>query len=251
MHRPDEWVPPSPQSQSLLGFVRRQEVLIRLRADELNRLEAPMLNELVKASISASIDALDSELSRMKEAIEGLFTGGVLQKQRDLLTSIPGVGILTAARILGEMPNIAAFRNSKAVAAFAGLSPKHYESGSIRWASRLSKSGNANLRRALYFPAVTAIRYNPIFQAFADRMKAAGKSNMTIIAAVMRKLLVLGYALLEIWNAFRFFVSFCLTVNTASGSLGRQTRFPRNLRIRESVPGLLYDRDALPNPRCL
>ena len=161
-----------------------------------------MLNELVKASLSASIDALDSELSRMKEAIEGLFTGGVLQKQRDLLTSIPGVGILTAARILGEMPNIAAFRNSKAVAAFAGLSPKHYESGSIRWPSRLSKSGNANLRRALYFPAVTAIRYNPIFQAFADRMKAAGKSNMTIIAAVMRKLLVLGYALLKSGTPF-------------------------------------------------
>jgi len=203
MHCPAEWVPPSPESQALQAFVRRQEVLIRLRADELNRSEAPMIHEEVKASIEATILSLNSELARIEKAIEQLFSaGGTLQTQRDLLTSIPGIGKTTAARILGEMPNIARFRDSKAVAAFAGLSPRHYESGSIRWPSRLSKSGNASLRRALYFPAVTAIRFNPIFRNFAARLKERGKSNMTIIAAVMRKLLVLSYAMLKSGSAF-------------------------------------------------
>ena len=203
MHRPDKWTPASPETQALQALVRRQEVLIRLRADELNRLEAPMLHEIVKASIAATMLALDSELARIENAIQQLFSvSEKLGSQRNLLISIPGVGKATAALILGELPNLAQFRDSKAVAAFAGLSPRHYESGSIRWPSRLSKSGNANLRRALYFPAVTAIRYNPVFRSFANRLKSRGKSSMTIIAAVMRKLLVLSYAMLKSGKTF-------------------------------------------------
>jgi transposase len=102
-----------------------------------------------------------------------------------LLTSIPGIGETTAARILGEMPNITEFRDVKAVAAFAGLSPRHYQSGSIRWPSRLAKIGNSSLRQALYFPAITAMRHNPVLSRFAERLRERGKSKMTIIAAVM------------------------------------------------------------------
>ena len=100
------------------------------------------------------------------------------------------------------MPNITEFRNVKAVAAYAGLSPRHYQSGSIEHRSRLAKTGNAHLRRALYFPAISAMRYNPPIRAFTKRLSARGKSKMTIVAAAMRKLLTLTYGVLKSERAF-------------------------------------------------
>ncbi len=100
------------------------------------------------------------------------------------------------------MPNITEFRDVKAVGAFAGLSPRHYQSGSTEHRSRLVKTGNANLRRALYFPAITAMRHNPRIRALAERLQSRGKSKMTIVAAAMRKLLTLAYGVLKSGRAF-------------------------------------------------
>ena len=119
-----------------------------------------------------------------------------------MLISIPGIAETTAARILGEMPNITEFRDVKAVAAYAGLSPRHYQSGSIEYRSRLAKTGNAHLRRALYFLALTAIRQNRPILEFAKRLRARGKSKMIVVAAAMRKLLTLAYGVLKSGRAF-------------------------------------------------
>ncbi len=156
-----------------------------------------MIASVVKASIEATLSHLDREITRVEREIDQLFDRyPPLRQQRELLTSIPGIGETTAARILGEMPNIAEFRDVKAVAAYAGLSPRHHESGSIRWPSRIAKT-DASLRTALYFPAISAMRYNPPLRRFADRLRERGKSNMTIITAVMRKLLTLAYGVLK------------------------------------------------------
>jgi transposase len=203
MHAPDPWVPPAPEIRVLQGLVRRYQSLVQMRTEEQNRLQAPMIAAVVTKSIKATLRHLDREIERVDREIEQLFDQyPPLRRQRDLLTSIPGIGDTTAARILGEMPNIAEFRNVKAVAAYAGLSPHHYESGSIRRPSRLAKTGNASLRTALYFPAISAMRYNPMLRRFADRMRKRGKSNMTIIAAVMRKLLTLAYGVLKSGKLF-------------------------------------------------
>jgi hypothetical protein len=115
-----------------------------------------MIAGVVQASIEATLAHLNSEIDRVEREIAQLFDRfPPLRRHRELLTSIPGIGETTAARILGEMPNIAEFRNVKAVAAYAGLSPRHHESGSIHWPSRIAKTGNANLRTALYFPALS------------------------------------------------------------------------------------------------
>lgn len=207
MHVPDPWTPPAPEIRALQGLIRRYQSLVQMRTEEQNRLQAPMIASVVKASIEATLAHLDREIERVAHEISQLFDRyPPLRRQRELLTSIPGIGETTAARILGEMPNIAEFRDVKAVAAYAGLSPRHYESGSIRWPSRIAKTGNASLRTALYFPAISAMRYNPVLRRFADRLRDRGKSNMTIIAAVMRKLLTLAYGVLK---SGRFFDPTC------------------------------------------
>jgi len=203
MYVPEPWTPPAPEIRTLQGLVRRYHSLVEMRTEEQNRLGAPIVAAPVKASITATLEHLERELERVDREIAQLFDEHPpLRRQRDLLVSIPGIGETTAARILGEMPNIVEFRGVKAVSAFAGLSPQHYESGSIRRPSRLSKAGNADLRQALYWPAISAMRHNPILRAFADRLRGRGKANMTIIAAVMRKLLTLAYGVLKSGRAF-------------------------------------------------
>jgi transposase len=197
-HAPEPWAPPAEEIRALQGLIRRYQSLVQMRTEEQNRLQAPMIASVVKASIEATLAHLDGEINRVEREIDQLFDRyPPLRRQRELLTSIPGIGETTAARILGEMPNITEFRDVKAVAAYAGLSPRHHESGSIRWPSRIAKTGNASLRTALYFPAISAMRYNPLLRRFADRLRERRKSNMTIITAVMRKLLTLAYGVLK------------------------------------------------------
>lgn len=101
--------------------------------------------------------------------------------------SIPGVGERVASTLLSELPDMTTFRNSKTLAAFVGLCPREFRSGSSVSAAWLSKVGNAHIRRVLYMPALTAMRCNPILADFASRLRARGKRNKQIIAAVLRR----------------------------------------------------------------
>ena len=79
-----------------------------------------------------------------------------------------------------------------------GLSPREFRSGSsVRGRPRLAKAGNARLRKALYLPTLTAIRFNPLLQSFFDRLVAAGKPKMQAVGACMRKLVMLCYGVLK------------------------------------------------------
>jgi len=204
LHRPEPWVPPAPEIRILQGLVRRQQSLIEMRVEEENRRGAPLVPAAVMASIQATLDHIARELERVDNEIKKLFDDHpTLKKQRDLLITIPGIAETTAARILGEIPNIAEFRDVKAVAAYAGLSPRHYQSGSIAYRSRISKTGNAQLRRSLFFPAIAAMAHNDRIRALAERLRARGKSKMTIVAAAMRKLLTIAYGVLKSGEPFK------------------------------------------------
>ena len=117
-HAPEPWTPPAPEIRALQGLVRRYQSLVQMRTEEQNRLQAPMIAPVVEASIEATLVHLDREITRVEHEIDQLFERyPPLRRQRELLTSIPGIGETTAARIFGEMPNIAEFRDVKAVAA--------------------------------------------------------------------------------------------------------------------------------------
>jgi transposase len=123
-----------------------------------------------------------------------------LARQRDLLVSIPGIGPQTAAVVIADLGDVEAFRSARSVAAFAGLVPSHHVSGtSVRRKPRLSKVGRtaygpARLRRALYFPALSAMRQNAAVRVFAGRLLGQGKAKMAVVGASMRKLLQIASA---------------------------------------------------------
>lgn len=200
---PEPWTPPAPEVRELQALLRHLANLEETRQEQRNRLEAPLVTEAVRTSLHELIDALDAEIRRIEAAIADLFNNHPkLRRDRDLLTSVPGIGEKTAARIIGEMPDVSTFASSKAAAAYAGLSPEHRQSGVGAKRTRLSKAGNAHLRRALYFPAVVAMRYNPPLRAMADRLALRGKPKMVILGALMRKLVTIAYAILKSGKPF-------------------------------------------------
>ena len=121
---------------------------------------------------------------------------------RSLLRSIPAVGPVLCAGLLAELP--ADLRDARAATAYAGLNPRHRQSGSsLRGRTCPGKPGNARLRRLLHVPALAALRHNPVLRAQAARLKARGKTGKTLVAAIMRKLLCLclgGLPSLNLWN---------------------------------------------------
>ena len=121
-----------------------------------------------------------------------------LKQKSDLLDSIPGIGATTAALLLAEITDFKQYKSARQVAAYAGLVPRERRSGSsVRGRTCLSKIGNARLRKALYFPAMTALRCSGFFQQWASGMRERGKSKMSVIGAAMRKLIHLAYGVLK------------------------------------------------------
>ncbi len=196
MH-PTPWEPPSPFQQRLKRLARRRVALDEMRVQESNRLGAPGSSD-VRSSIEATLSFLDRQIDEIDGQIRSLIDDDpTLRGKRELLTSIPGIGERLAVTILGELPNISEFRSAKALSAFTGLCPREFRSGKSISASWLSKAGNAHLRRMLYMPAVAAIRCNPILKDFASRLRSSGKHGKQIVAAVMRRLLILAYGVLK------------------------------------------------------
>lgn len=111
----------------------------------------------------------------------------VLDAQVAVLESMPGIGFISAVAVLTELPELGQV-SPKAIAGLAGLAPYVQESGKFKGQSRLS-GGRARARKALYMPALVAVRRNPVLKAFYERLKGAGKPPKKALAACMRKLL--------------------------------------------------------------
>jgi transposase len=93
-------------------------------------------------------------------------------------------------------------RVQKAVA-FIGLAPREMISGSsIKGKPRICKVGHARLRKALFMPALVAMRYNPVMIDFGNRLRRKGKNGKVIVCAIMRKLVHLIYGILKSGKPF-------------------------------------------------
>lgn len=201
--RRPRWSPLSREVRELQALARRLDSLLEMRQMEANRLEVAG-TRAVKESLSEHIAFLDREIARARALIRShIDSHPGLRAQRELLVSIPGIGGTTAAKLLSEIMDVKLYESARQLAAFAGLAPRLHESGSsVRRKARLSKAGAPRLRKALYFPAVVAIRHNPYVKEMSERLRARGKCPMQVIGAAMRKLLHLAYGVLKSGRPF-------------------------------------------------
>lgn len=194
--QPNIWQPTANHIRELQAFVNLLDSLIANKNQENNRLDKS--HEVISANIKAHIEFLDKQIKEVEVLISThIKEHKDLNDKNNLLASIPGIGEKTIATILAFL-SLEKFDSAKQVAAFVGLNPKPRQSGSsVRGVSRISKTGDADLRRAFYMPALTAIRFNPIIKDFAKRLTGTGKSKMVVVIASMRKLIHIIYGVLK------------------------------------------------------
>jgi transposase len=202
--QPLPWAPPAAEVRELQALVRRVEMLQEMAHQEGNRQQSGVRSAAVLASLEATRAFLSQEIAKVQRLLqEQVEQSAELRGQQLLLCSIPGVGLWTAVRVLAEIDEVRAAVDARQLAAYAGLTPRERTSGSsVHRPPRLAKTGNSRLRRALYMPAIVAMRHNPAVRALAERLRARGKRPMVIVGAAMRKLLHLIYGVLKSGKPF-------------------------------------------------
>lgn len=194
---PGLWQPDALNIRQLKAMVRRIESLLEMKQQEVNRLD--VAEALVRPEIQSHIDDLNSRIKRLRQDIQDHIDNDPdLKQQKDLLLSIPGIGEKTIATLLSYFSNINRFENAKKLASFCGVAPREFQSGSsVKGRGGMSKIGSAQIRKALFLPAMVAIRYNPTIIQMKERLTTQGKSKMVIIGAAMRKLIHVIFGVLK------------------------------------------------------
>jgi transposase len=195
-HELTPWHPPSPEQKKLRSLTRVRRQLVACQKDLANQLRTadavarPFLEAMVERA-RQQVLALDHDIAAHLRSCPQL-----AQQVRRLRT-VKGVGLLTAATLLAELPTITPHSDPRAICAWAGLTPRRWQSGPTERPSRLSRKGNAFVRDCLYMPALVAKRFNPLFRDFAARLAAKGKSTPAILGAIAHKMLRILVGLLR------------------------------------------------------
>lgn len=199
--KPAPWVPLPLEQRQLRAWSLRVQSLKDIRQQEENRREAHVVSGMVDvaAHVAEHIRWIDAEIKKLEKEIDDhIDRHPGLKHDAELISSIPGIGPTTVARILGQLGDVRRFKNAKALAAFLGVTPKHHTSGtSIKGRSVICRTGSTSLRAALFMPSMVARRYNPILNQFAERLLATGLPKKAVICAVMHKLTHLIYGVIR------------------------------------------------------
>lgn len=200
--QPLPWTPPPPVERELLALLRDLRDLMGMEQAESNRLATAHTS--VRARVERLLAFLAQEIADLRKRIEQLIDSNEdLRGRRDLLDSVPGLGEATIPWLIAYLGNGQRFDSAKCASAFFGLCPKPRESGSsVRGKAHIAKTGQADLRHALYMPAMVAYSRCKAFAPFVQRLRASGKPPKVIIVALMRKLLTIAQAILRSGKKF-------------------------------------------------
>jgi len=175
-------------------LVVRRRQLTSLRTIEKNR------RSVMPSAITPSIDRIIESLDRELAALEQLIQSAVEQHapwrhQRDLLTSMPGIGPGVASSLIGDLPELGSL-SRRQIASLTGVAPFNRDSGAFRGKRRI-RGGRAHSRTALFLSAMVAIRYNADIKRFYKRLLAAGKHKKVALTACIRKIVTALNAMLR------------------------------------------------------
>lgn len=205
---------PEPQNVRLLkALLDRRSVVAEDLQREQNRLEKAESTQTVQQvleSIHQYIKQLNKEIARLdKEISDHVDDDPDLKNDLKLLTSIPAIGEKTGLLML-SLFHSHQFEKASQAAAYVGLVPVHFQSGSsVNKRSRLSKAGSSKIRAGLFMAALVATRHNPHIEALYLRLCEKGKAKMLAIGAAMRKLVHLCFGVLKHQTAYQKDYSLC------------------------------------------
>lgn len=180
-------------------LVRRKQLEEMLKAEQ-NRLRT--ISPSLRSSVERIIAILKEEKKRLEEQIQQfLREQKAWQEQREILSSAPGVGMVTTATLLADLPELGTMDRKK-IAALVGVAPMNYDSGKKR-GYRKTKGGRGDVRSILYMSTLVATRYNPLIQSQYQQMLKRGKLKKVALTACMRKFLTILNAMVRDQQPFR------------------------------------------------
>ena len=185
---------PDAAAQLLDALLTRRRQLLEMLVAEQNRLGfAPKpLHRSIRQHIHWLERQLDDVTTELAHQIE---QSPVWRAKDDLLQSVPGVGPIVSATLLGELPELGTLSH-KQIAALVGVAPLARDSGTLR-GKRMVWGGRASVRTALYLAALSGRRWNPQLRVFYERLRAAGKPTKVALIACARKLLTILNAMVR------------------------------------------------------
>lgn len=191
----DLWKRPKSVYKNLQQLTRERDQIVSERVIVKNQLHAEESeaepNENSVKRIKARIKFLNSQEKEIKNDINVIVKSDEnLKKEIDIICTLPGVGELTAVIVLAETNGFELIRNKRQLVSYAGLDVKEKQSGtSIKGKPRISKKGNRNLRKAMHFPALVAVKWDENFRELYARLVSKHGIKMKALVAVQRKIL--------------------------------------------------------------
>jgi len=174
-------------------LVRRRQMEEMLKAEQ-NRLRT--ISPSLRGSVERIIAILKEEKKRLDEQIQQMLKEQkAWQEQTEILSSAPGVGMVTTATLLAELPELGKMDRKK-IASLVGVAPMNYDSGRKR-GYRKTKGGRGDVRSVLYMSTLVATRYNPLIQPQYQHLLKRGKDKKVALTACMRKFLTILNAMMR------------------------------------------------------
>ncbi len=203
-----QWSPPGTKLLTIKRLCRERIELLSEKTVASNRLHAkkysksPESKSLERAE--KLLEFLDQQLDEIEKEIENVVgTDPVLKEKIDKICSVKGIRIITAATLIAETNGFELIKNKAQLVSYAGYDVVENQSGtSLNAPTRISKKGNSFIRRALYWPAITAVQHEPEFKKLFTTVFEKNRVPMKAYVAVQRKLLVLVYTLFKKNQAF-------------------------------------------------
>ncbi|WP_434684175.1 IS110 family transposase [Pseudanabaena minima] len=189
------------QSQQLSDLVRRRQQLVEMQIAEKNRL--CRASNTVESDIRDHSEQIQKRIESLDEQIQTLAQQqSDWQRKREILCSAKGIGKVTSALCLAELPELGKL-SDKQIARLVGVAPINHDSGKHK-GKRMIQGGRTSIRCGLYMATLVAIRHNPVIHDFYERLLANGKLKKVALVACMRKLLVILNAMIrdnKTWQA--------------------------------------------------
>jgi transposase len=186
---------PDEHRQKLSACLSRYQQLVAMRVAESNRLDR-IDDHAMRTMVEHMIAQIDQQLEQVRKLMDELVAQDQsLQRDVILAESTPGIGRLTASRLVAMLPELGQC-NRRQIARLVGVAPINRDSGTMR-GKRTTGGGRAMVRRMLYMPTIVATKHNPVIRRIYLHLLAQGKAKMVALIACMRRLVILLNTMLK------------------------------------------------------
>lgn len=193
-----KFIPKTKEEQGIQEISNQKEYYVREIVKFKTQLQCRDIL-FCRKSIERMIKSLEKECEKLAMQLDKLIAKDSQKKlNQELLLTVPGLATTTVNLLIAQLPAIDQFSSPRQLAAWIGVTPQHYESGtSGRSYTPITKMGSAPLRCGLFLPAMSAMTHNPVIKTFANRLRENGKKGKVVVVACVRKLIHIIYAILK------------------------------------------------------